>query len=158
VLRCSAEKYLYICQTIRCRHPQDHYQRRENLKSCKIWRFHGCNDEEYCLLGYKNPVCTSQETHYSSATEPSRLLLFKIWCFDGFNNEERCLLGYRNPIRTSQEAHYSSATEPSRLLLFKICCFDGCNNEEHCLLGYDDAICSYPRRQHSSSKILYLFH
>jgi hypothetical protein len=30
------------------------------------------------LLGYKNPVCTSQETHYVSAIEPSRLMLCKI--------------------------------------------------------------------------------
>jgi hypothetical protein len=28
--------------------------------------------EECRLLGYKNPVRTSQETHYVSATEPSR--------------------------------------------------------------------------------------
>jgi hypothetical protein len=28
--------------------------------------------EECCLLGYKTPVCTSQETHYFSATESSQ--------------------------------------------------------------------------------------
>jgi hypothetical protein len=36
------------------------------------------------LLNYKNPVRTSQETHYISATEPSWLMLFKetfaIYC------------------------------------------------------------------------------
>jgi hypothetical protein len=35
---------------------------------CKIWGFHGGDYEEWCLLGYKNPVHTSQETHYVSAT------------------------------------------------------------------------------------------
>jgi hypothetical protein len=44
----------------------------------KIWDFHGGDDEERRLLGYKNPVRTSQETHYVSATEPSQLLLLKI--------------------------------------------------------------------------------
>jgi hypothetical protein len=33
---------------------------------------------EDCLLGYKNPVRTSQETHYVSATESSQLMLCKI--------------------------------------------------------------------------------
>jgi hypothetical protein len=34
--------------------------------------------EECRLLGYKNPVRTSQETHYISVTELSRLMLCKI--------------------------------------------------------------------------------
>jgi hypothetical protein len=34
--------------------------------------------EEFRLLGYKNTVHTSQETHYVSATGPSRLMLCKI--------------------------------------------------------------------------------
>jgi hypothetical protein len=34
--------------------------------------------EECGLLGYRNPVRTSQETHYVSATEPSQLMLCKI--------------------------------------------------------------------------------
>jgi hypothetical protein len=33
------------------------------------------------LLGYKNPVRTSQETHYVSATESSQLMLCKIEVF-----------------------------------------------------------------------------
>jgi hypothetical protein len=44
----------------------------------KIWGFHGGHYEECRLLGYKNPVRTSQETHYVSATESSRLTLGKI--------------------------------------------------------------------------------
>jgi hypothetical protein len=40
--------------------------------------FQGCDYEECRLLGYKNPVCTSKETHYISAREPSRLMLCKI--------------------------------------------------------------------------------
>jgi hypothetical protein len=65
-----------------------HSQRRENRKSyialnggvlvCEFWGFHGCDYEECRLLGYKNPVRTLQETHYISATDPSRLMLGKI--------------------------------------------------------------------------------
>jgi hypothetical protein len=87
------------------------------------------------LLGYKNLVRTSQETHYVSATEPSQLMLCKIWGFLGGDNEE-CLLGYKNPVRTSQETHYISATEPSRLMLCKIWCFHGSDYEECRLLEY----------------------
>jgi hypothetical protein len=36
----------------------------------KIWGFHGGDYEEYRLLGHKNPVYTSHETHYVSTTEP----------------------------------------------------------------------------------------
>jgi hypothetical protein len=47
----------------------------------KIWGFYVGGCEEYCLLGYTNPVHTSQETHYISATESSRWILCKIWSF-----------------------------------------------------------------------------
>jgi hypothetical protein len=40
--------------------------------------FHGGYYEECRLLGYKSPVRTSQETHYISTTESSRLMLCKI--------------------------------------------------------------------------------
>jgi hypothetical protein len=46
---------------------------------CKISGFHGGDYEECRLLGYKNPVSTSQETHYVSATESSQLMLCKIF-------------------------------------------------------------------------------
>jgi hypothetical protein len=49
----------------------------------KIWGVHGGDYEECRLLGYKNPVRTSQETHYVSPIESSRLLLWKIWGFRG---------------------------------------------------------------------------
>jgi hypothetical protein len=48
---------------------------------CKIWGFHGGDYEECHLLGYKNPVRTSQETNYVSATETSQLMLCKIEVF-----------------------------------------------------------------------------
>jgi hypothetical protein len=80
---------------------------------CKTWGFHG-GDYEECLLGYNNPVRTSQETHYVSATEFSQLMLSKICDFQGGDYEECRLLGYKNPVRTSQETHYFSTTEPSR--------------------------------------------
>jgi hypothetical protein len=43
-----------------------------------ITGFHSGHYEEWRLLGYKNPVRTSQETHYVSATETSQLMLCKI--------------------------------------------------------------------------------
>jgi hypothetical protein len=44
----------------------------------KIYGFHGSDCKECLLLGYKNPVRTSQGTHYVPATERSQLMLFKI--------------------------------------------------------------------------------
>jgi hypothetical protein len=45
----------------------------------KILSFHGGDYEKFRLLGYKkNPVRTSQETHYVSSTETSQLKLCKI--------------------------------------------------------------------------------
>jgi hypothetical protein len=55
--------------------------------------FTGGDYEECRLLGYKTPVRTSQETHYLSATEASRLMLCKIWGFHGGGYEECHLLG-----------------------------------------------------------------
>jgi hypothetical protein len=46
------------------------------------------------LLGYKNPVHTSQETHYVSATELSQLMLCKISGFNGGDYEESRLVGW----------------------------------------------------------------
>jgi hypothetical protein len=43
----------------------------------KIWGLHGGHYEECRLLGYKNSVRTSRETHYVSATESSRLMICK---------------------------------------------------------------------------------
>jgi hypothetical protein len=71
----------------------------------KIWGFCG-GDYKKCLLGYKTPVNTSQETHYVSATEPSQLLLCKIWGFHGSHYEECRLLGYETPARTSPETRH----------------------------------------------------
>jgi hypothetical protein len=50
----------------------------EQLKNMYDLRFSWSDYEEYLLLGYKNPVRTSQESHYISATEPSRLIVCKI--------------------------------------------------------------------------------
>jgi hypothetical protein len=49
----------------------------------KIRGFHGGDYEECRLLGYKNPVRTSQETHYFSAIEVSQLMVCKIRGFHG---------------------------------------------------------------------------
>jgi hypothetical protein len=110
---------------------------RVNLKQwiCHIWGFHGGDYEECCLLGYIDPGCISQETHYISATESSQLMLCKIWGFHGGDYEECRLLGYKNPFRTSQETHYVSATERSRLMLCKTWGFHGGDYEECRPLG-----------------------
>jgi hypothetical protein len=63
------------------------------FKLRKIWGFHGNDYEECRLLGYKNPVRTSQETHYVSATESSQLMLCKIWGCYGSDYEECRLVG-----------------------------------------------------------------
>jgi hypothetical protein len=102
---------------------------------CKIWGSHG-GDKEECLLGYKNPVHTSQETHYVPAAESSPLMLCKIWGFHASNYEECRLLGYKIPVHTSQETHYVSTAEPSRLMICKIWVFHGGDYEECHLLGY----------------------
>jgi hypothetical protein len=77
-----------------------------------------------------------QETHYVTATEPSRLMLCMVWGFHGADCEECRLLEYKNPVHTSHETHYVSATEPSRLMLCKIWDFHGGDYEECRLLGY----------------------
>jgi hypothetical protein len=103
---------------------------------CKIWGFHGGDYYECRLVGYKNPVRTSQETHYVSATELSRLIICKIWGFHGSDYDGSRLLGYKYPVRTSQETHFISATESSRLTLCKIWRFHGSDYDGSRLLGY----------------------
>jgi hypothetical protein len=55
----------------------------------KVWGSYSSDYEECRLLGYKNPVRTSQETYYFSVTEPSRLMPRNISSFHGGNYEER---------------------------------------------------------------------
>jgi hypothetical protein len=92
---------------------------------CKVWGSHGGDYGECRLLGYKTPIRTSQETHYVSATESSRLMLCKVWGFHGDDYGECRPLGYKTPIRTSHETHYVSATESIQLMLCKIWGFHG---------------------------------
>jgi hypothetical protein len=66
--------------------------------SVQRWRWQpsrlvSINSLEECPLGYKDAFRTSQETHYVSVTEPSRLMLCKIWAFHGGDYEECRLLG-----------------------------------------------------------------
>jgi hypothetical protein len=88
----------------------------------------------------KTLVRTSQETHYVSATELSRLMICKVWGFQGGDNEECRLLGYKTLVRTSQETHYVSSTKPNQLMLCKIWGFHGGDYEEWCLLGYRNPV------------------
>jgi hypothetical protein len=68
------------------------YLTGDTLKLCKVWGYHGSDYEECRLLGYENPVRTSQETHYFSTRESSYLMLCKIWGFHGGDYEECRLL------------------------------------------------------------------
>jgi hypothetical protein len=91
---------------------------------------------------------TSQETHYVSATESSRLMLFgetvAVYCENHTEHTDtdrtsqethyvsatEMLFGetvavycenhteHTDTVRTSQETHYVSATQPNRLMLF----------------------------------------
>jgi hypothetical protein len=65
-------------------------------------------------IGNTDTVRTSQETHYVSATEPNRLMLFReivaVYCE---NHTE-----HTDTVRTSHETHCVSATKPNRLMLF----------------------------------------
>jgi hypothetical protein len=58
---------------------------------CKIWGFHGDDYEECRLLGYKNPVRTSQETYASTVCYGSSFTFL-----------------YVDDIRTSQETYAST--------------------------------------------------
>jgi hypothetical protein len=92
----------------------------EELIFCKTWGFNGSDHEEFRLLEYKNSVRTSQETHYFSATNPSRLMLWKVLGPHVGDYEECPLLWYKTPVLTSQETNYFSITERSLLTLCKI--------------------------------------
>jgi hypothetical protein len=88
---------------------------------------------EWCMI-YVNSVRTSQETHYVSATEPNRLMLFRetvaVYCE---NHTE-----HTDTDCTSQETHYVSVTEPNRLMLFGETVAVYCeNNTEH-----TDTVCT----------------
>jgi thioredoxin-related protein len=64
---------------------------------------------------YKNPVRTSQETHYVSATERNRLMLFgeAVALFI-----VRTVTEHTDTVRTSEETHHVSTKETNRLMLF----------------------------------------
>jgi hypothetical protein len=109
---------------------------KTNIYACKFWGFHGSDYKECRLLGYKNPVRTSQQTHYISTIESSQLMQCKFWGFYGGDYEECRLLGYNTPVRTSQETHYVSTTELSLLMLCKFWGFYGGDYEECRLLKY----------------------
>jgi hypothetical protein len=61
---------------------------------CKILCFQGDDNYGCRLLGIKNPVNTSQDTHYVAAIDPSQLILCKIFGVLGGNYEECRLMGY----------------------------------------------------------------
>jgi hypothetical protein len=101
----------------------------------KIWGFHGGYYEE-CILGYKKPLRTSQETHYISATESSQLTFCKILGIDGGDYKECRLLDYKHPLRISQETNYVTATESNQLMLCKIWGVHGSDYDECRFVGY----------------------
>jgi hypothetical protein len=75
------------------------------------------NRVDYGYIIYKNRVRTSQETHYVSATEPNRLMLFRetvtVYC-ENHTKHSDTLCG-QNAVRTLQETHYVSATQTNRV-------------------------------------------
>jgi hypothetical protein len=98
---------------------------------CMIWDFHSGDYEECRLLGYKNQVRTSQQTHYVSGAEPSRLMLCKIWGFYGGDYEGCRLLGTTR-CRGNKVTRSFESFPPA----------------EH--------TAPYPRRRHSPFRILFL--
>jgi hypothetical protein len=58
----------------------------------RILASHGGDCEQCRLLGYKNIVRTSQETHYLSATESSQLMLCKFSAFHDGDYKNALLL------------------------------------------------------------------
>jgi hypothetical protein len=79
-----------------------------NFALRNICGFHGDDYEEFRLVGYKNPVRTSLETHFVSAAESRWLMLCKICGFYGGDYEEFRLLD----IRTQFIPHRIHVTSP----------------------------------------------
>jgi translation initiation factor IF-1 len=76
---------------------------------------------------YVNTVRTSQETHYVSATKPSRLIPCRkrvaVYCENHTEHTDTSCgqnaeFWYVNTVLTSQETHYVSAAKTNRLMLF----------------------------------------
>jgi hypothetical protein len=110
---CKSVKYLYI----HCKHSSVNPLKTEFLLNNMI---------------YINPVRTSQETHYVSATKPNRLMLFRETVAVYRENLTEHTDIYINSVRTSQETHYLSATELNRLMLFRETIAVYCDNHtEH---------------------------
>jgi hypothetical protein len=80
---------------------------------------------------HTDTVRTSQETHYVSTTEPTRLMLcgetVAVCCENRTEHTDTLWA-----VRTSQETHHVSTTEPTRLMLCEktvaVCCE---NRTEH---------------------------
>jgi thioredoxin-related protein len=65
-------------------------------------------------LVLRSSVRTSQETHYVSATQPNRLMLFRKTVAVYRENHTE----HTDTVRTSQETHYVCSTETNRLMPF----------------------------------------
>jgi hypothetical protein len=85
---------------------------------------------------HTDTVSNSQETHYVTALEPKRLMLFRKTVAVSCDNHTE----HTDRVRSSQETHYVSAIEPNRLMLFRETVAVYCENHtEHryspCLIG-----------------------
>jgi hypothetical protein len=69
--------------------------RAQPVNAMYVWGFHSGAYEGFRLVGYRNPVHTSQETLYISATNSNLFMLSKIWGFHGGDYEECRHLGYK---------------------------------------------------------------
>jgi hypothetical protein len=102
---------------------------------CKIWGFHG-SDYEECLLRYKTPVRTSQETHLFSATESRQLMLCKIWGCHGGVYEEWGFLGYTTQLVLDRRHITAPLQIQTSYCYINVCRFDGSDYKECRILGY----------------------
>jgi hypothetical protein len=113
-----------------------HYRVQPVNDLCNIWSFYGSDYEECRPLGYKNPVCTAQETHCVSTTESSLLMLYVS--FEVFTAVTMKNVVFWD-IKTQFVLHRRHITYPlqsSQLILCKIWSFHGDHYEECRLLGY----------------------
>jgi hypothetical protein len=106
----------------------------KHYTSFKIWDSHGSDYEDCRPLGYKNPVRTSQETNYVSATKTSLLTLCQIWGFQGGAMRNVVFWDIRTQF-VPHRKNYVSATKPRRLMLCKNLGFHGGDYEESRLVG-----------------------
>jgi hypothetical protein len=90
-------------------------------------------------LGYKKPVCTSQETSPLRYCSQPVNAMYDLRFSRRWRRKPSSGI-YQNTVCTSQETRHLSATEPSRLILCKIWVFHVTHCEKRRLLGYRNRV------------------